>query len=116
MKAGGVLQEIGLEALCVRLAKIESTGLLSLNFNGPTGKLWFDAGLVIAAEFEGRRDHEAFIFMAGKREGYILFHPGETAPERRMLAQVTSLVQEIQRSRVGPSGRTGSDSSIRPPG
>jgi hypothetical protein len=116
MKAGGVLQEIGLEALCVRLATLESTGLLSLNFSGPTGKLWFDAGLVIAAEFEGRRDHEAFIFMAGKREGYILFQPGETAPERRMLAQVASLVQEIQRSRVGPSGRTGSDSSIRPPG
>jgi len=116
LKAGGVMQEIGLEALCVRLAALESTGLLSLNFNGPSGKLWFDAGLVIAAEFEGRRDHEAFIFMAGKREGYVLFQPGERAPERRMLAQVSSLVQEIQRSRVGPSGRTGSDSSIRPPG
>jgi hypothetical protein len=116
LKVGGVLQEIGLEALCVRLAAVEGTGLLSMNFNGPLARMWFDAGLVVAAEFEGRRDHEAFIFMAGRREGYILFQPGETAPERRMLAQVAALLQDIQRSRVGPSSRTGSDSSIRPPG
>jgi HEAT repeat protein len=116
MKAGGVLQEIGLEPICMRLSKIECTGLLSLNFNGPTGKVWFDAGLVIAAEFEGRRDHEVFIFMAGKREGYLLFQPGERAPERRMLAQVSALLQEMQRSHAGPGGRTGSDTSIRPPG
>jgi hypothetical protein len=115
-KTGGVLQELGLEPLCMRLATLESTGLLSLNFNGPAAKVWFDAGLVIAAEFEGRRDHEAFIFLAGKREGYILFQPNERAPERRMLAQVASLMQELQRSRVSPGGRTGSDSSIRPPG
>jgi len=116
MKAGGVIQELGLEPICARLAKIEVSGLLSFNFNGPSGKVWFDAGLVIAAEFEGRRDHEAFIFMAGKREGYLLFQPGEPAPERRMLAQVAALLQDTQRSKVGPGGRTGSDSSIRPPG
>jgi hypothetical protein len=118
MKAGGVLLEIGLEALCLRLASLEATGLVSTNYNGPLGKLWFDAGLIVAAEFEGRRDHEAFIFMSGRREGYILFQPGERAPERRMLAQVAALLQDIQRSRVSPSsgGRTGSDSSIRPPG
>jgi HEAT repeat protein len=116
MKAGGVLQELQLELICQRLAAIEATGLLSLNFNGPSGKMWFDAGLVIAAEFEGRRDHEAVIFMSGRREGYLLFQPGEPAPERRMLAQVSALLQDLQRSRVGPGGRTGSDSSIRPPG
>jgi HEAT repeat protein len=115
-KTGGVLQEIGLEPLCLRLSGLEASGLLSLNFNGPSGKLWFDAGLVIAAEFEGRRDHEAFVFMAGKREGYALFQPNERAPERRMLAQVAAMLQEFNRSRVSPGGRTGSDSSIRPPG
>lgn len=115
MKAGGVLQEIQLEPMCQRLAKIEATGLLALNFNGPTGKIWFDAGLVIGAEFEGRRDQEAVIFMAGRREGYLLFSPGDVAPERRMLMQVASLLQDLQRAKVG-GGRTGSDSSIRPPG
>ena len=115
-KTGGVLQELQLEPVCERLAAIEATGLLSLSFNGPSGKMWFDAGLVIAAEFEGRRDHEAVIFMSGRREGYLLFQPGERAPERRMLAQVNSLLQELQRARVSPSGRPGSDSSIRPPG
>jgi hypothetical protein len=114
LKSGGVLQELGLDLICKRIAALETTGLLLLNFNGPTGKVWFDAGLVIAAEFEGRRDQEAFIFMSGRREGYLLFSPGETAPERRMLAQVNTLVQELMRSRVG--GRPGSDSSIRPPG
>ena len=116
MKAGGVLQEIQLEPMCQRLATLEATGLLALNFNGPAGRIWFDAGLVIAAEFEGRRDHEAVIFMAGRREGYLIFSPGDTAPERRMLSQVSSLLQDLQRSRVLGPGRTGSDSSIRPPG
>jgi hypothetical protein len=116
MKPGGVLQEIQLEPICLRLAALEATGLLLLNFSGPMGKMWFDAGLVIAAEFEGRRDHEAVVFMSGRREGYLLFQPGETTPERRMLAQVSSLLQDLQRTRVGPGGRTGSDSSIRPPG
>ena len=116
MKAGGVLQEIQLEPMCQRLASIEATGLLSLNFNGSAGRIWFDAGLVIAAEFEGRRDSEAVIFMAGRREGYLLFSPGDQAPERRMLSQVSSLLQELMRTRVAGGGRTGSDSSIRPPG
>jgi hypothetical protein len=115
MKAGGVLQEIGLEPICARLGAIEATGLLLLSFNGPSGKMWFDAGLVIAAEFEGRRDHEAVIFMSGRREGYLLFQSGEAAPERRMLAQVSSILQDLQH-RVGPGGKSGSDSSIRPPG
>jgi hypothetical protein len=116
MKAGGVLQEILLEPMCQRLAVLEATGLLSMYFNGPTGKIWFDAGLVIAAEFEGRRDHEAVIFMSGRREGYLLFCPGDTAPERRMLSQVSTLLQDLQRTRFGGGGRTGSHSSIRPPG
>jgi hypothetical protein len=115
MKAGGVLQEIQLESMCQRLGQIEATGLLALYFNGPTGKIWFDAGLVIGAEFEGRRDQEAVIFMAGRREGYLLFSPGDPAPERRMLAQVATLLQDLQRTKVG-GGRSGSDSSIRPPG
>jgi len=46
MKAGGVLQEIGLEALCTRISALEATSLLSLSFNGPSAKVWFDAGLV----------------------------------------------------------------------
>ena len=116
MKAGGVLQEIGLEAMCLRLGTLEATGLLLLHFNGPVGKIWFDAGLVIAAEFEGRRDHDAVIFMSGRREGYLLFGPGEAATDRRMLAQVSTLIQDLRGSRPGSAPRMGSDSSIRPPG
>jgi hypothetical protein len=115
-KVGGVLQEILLETICLRLAAIEATGLLLLYFNGPTGKIWFDAGLVIAAEFEGRRDQDAVIFMCSRREGYLLFQPGDSAPERRMLAQVASLLPDLRGSRVTPAPRGGSDTAIRPPG
>jgi hypothetical protein len=116
MKVGGVIQEIGLEAMCLRLGTLEATGLLLLHFNGPIGKIWFDAGLVIAAEFEGRRDHDAAIFMAGRREGYLLFGPGESATERRMLAQVSAIIQDLRGSRHGSQPRSGTDSTIRPPG
>jgi len=114
-KTGGVLQEIGFDAIIERLAATEATGLVAFNFNGPLGKLWFDAGLIIAAEFESRRDQEALIFMSGKREGHVLFHPGEGAPERRMLLQAASLLQDL-RSRAGSGTRSGSDSAMRPPG
>jgi HEAT repeat protein len=114
-KAGGTMQEIGFDTIIERLASIEATGLLAFNFNGPLGKIWFDAGLIIAAEFESRRDHEALIFMSGKREGHVLFHPGEPAPERRMLQQVKSLMQEL-RARAASSARQGEDSALRPPG
>ena len=116
MKVGGVLLEIQLEPMCSRLGELEATGLLLLNFNGPIGKIWYDAGLVVAAEFEGRRDHDAVIFMAGRREGYLLFAPGEGAPERRMLAELGSIIQDLRGSRMGPHTRSGTDSTIRPPG
>ncbi len=114
-KSGGTLQEIGFDAIIERLASTEATGLVAFNFNGPLGKLWFDAGLIIAAEFESRRDQEALIFMSGKREGHVLFHPGEGAPERRMLLQAASLLQEL-RSRAAAGIRSGSDSTMGPPG
>jgi hypothetical protein len=115
-KAGGTLQEIPFDSIIERLAAIEATGLLAFNFNGPFGKIWIDAGLLIAAEFESRRDQEALIFMSGKREGYVLFHPGEGAPERRMLLQAASLLQDL-RSRAAPGApRSGSDAALRPPG
>jgi hypothetical protein len=117
MKVGGVTLEIQMDAICLRLGVLEATGLLLFNFNGPIGKIWFDAGLVVAAEFESRRDHEAAIFMAGRREGYCLFSPGESATERRMLSQVSSLLQEMRGARLGSGTRVGgSDSTIRPPG
>jgi len=109
-KAGGTMQEIGFDAIIERLGAIEATGLLAFNFNGPLGKLWFDAGLIVAAEFESRRDQEAVLFMSGKREGHVLFHPGEGAPDRRMLLQAANLLAEL-RSRGG----SGTDSALRPP-
>lgn len=113
VKAGGTLTEIPFETVCRKIASAEKLGLLSVNFGGPVGRIYFDAGLVIAAEFEGRRDHDAFTAMFPRREGLFLFLPGENAPERRILMQVDTLIEDAQRVRT-TGGRGGSDSSIRP--
>jgi hypothetical protein len=112
-KAGGTLQEIGFDAIVERLGGIEATGLLAFNFNGPLGKIWFDAGLIVAAEFESRRDQEALIFMSGKREGHLLFNPGEGAPDRRMLLQAASLLADLRGRGTTPTAS--GDSTMRPP-
>jgi hypothetical protein len=102
MKVGGLLQEVHLESVCRRIAQFEGTGLLKLGCNGSLGGIFFDAGLVIAADFEGRRDHESFVLMAGCREGVFLFQPGEATPERRILTPVDALFQDLQRAKSSP--------------
>jgi hypothetical protein len=102
MKVGGLLQEVPLESLCRKIAQFEGTGVLKLGCNGSLGGIFFDAGLVIAADFEGRRDHESFVLMAGCREGVFLFQPGEATPERRILTPVDALFQDLQRAKTAP--------------
>ena len=109
-----MLQEIGFEPICERLATLEATGLLAFNFNGPTAKIWLDTGLIIGAEFEGRRDHEAVVFISGKRDGHVLFHPGEPAPERRMLVQMGTMLRELRARAMPGAGPINTDSAIRP--
>ncbi|HXX94568.1 MAG TPA: HEAT repeat domain-containing protein, partial [Planctomycetota bacterium] len=99
VKVGGSLSEIPFESLCRKIAAAENMGLLNVNFSGPVGRIYFDAGVVIAAEYEGRRDHEAFTAMISRREGHFIFLPGEGAPERRILAPIDSLFEEAARHR-----------------
>jgi HEAT repeat protein len=116
LKVGGSLGDASLDKVCRSIARSEKMGLLSLNFNGPVAKIYFDAGLVIAAEFEGRRDKEAFQALAHRKEGFFLFQPGESAPERRILVTIDSLFEEAVKARSSSSRIPGPDPSARPSG
>jgi hypothetical protein len=115
VKAGGSLSEIPFEPLCRKIAAAENMGLLNVNFGGPVGRIYFDSGLVIAAEYEGRRDHEAFAAMISRREGFFIFLPGEGAPDRRILAPIESLFEEAARNRSSGGRSSGGSDTVRPP-
>ncbi|HXG62507.1 MAG TPA: HEAT repeat domain-containing protein [Planctomycetota bacterium] len=102
---GGTLRDVPFAALCGRLAGLEQSGGLQVACGGSSGRIWFDAGLVIAAEFEGRRDAEAFAALADPRrsEGLFLFRGGEMPPERRVLLTVEGLFEGL-RERGGGQG------------
>ncbi len=117
VKAGGTLSEIPFEPLCRKIGAGENLGLLNVNFGGPVGRIYFDAGLVIAVEYEGRRDQEAFTAMLVRREGHFLFLPGVGAPDRRILAPIEALFEEAQRLRSSGgrgSGSSGGSDTVRP--
>lgn len=105
---GGTLRDVPFAALCGRLAGLEQSGALRVAWGGTAGSVWFDAGLVIAAEFEGRRDAEAFAALADPRrsEGLFLFRGGEMPAERRVLLTVEGLFEELR----GKGGGHGSSS------
>jgi hypothetical protein len=112
-KVGGTLVEVPLEILCRRLAQTEASGLLSFNLQGMIAQVWLHAGVVVAVDAEGRRDLDAFSLVAGRREGYFLFQPGEEPPERRMLQPMETLLLEAVRIRSA-APRPGSDTGLRP--
>ncbi len=63
--------------------------------------LVFDAGLLIAGEFEQWRDQDAFREVLARREGLFVFRQGELSPERRVLAPVAALLDAAARVRAG---------------
>jgi hypothetical protein len=107
VKAGGALSEIPFESLCRKIAAAENMGLLNVNFGGPVGRIYFDAGLVIAAEFEGRRDHEAFAAMIPRRgplhlpSGEALQTAGSSAHRSPSLERRATGRRAARRRRVG---------------
>ena len=68
------------------------TGLLLVNFEGPTAKVYFDKGFIVAADFENRTDQEAFNAFFGHKEGAFVFKPGERTLEPRIKASVDQVL------------------------
>jgi HEAT repeat protein len=114
VKVAGSFAELPFEAVCRWIGGQERTGMLVVASGGQQGRIWFDAGLVIAAEFQGRTDKEAFTALAIRREGLFLFEADVHSGERRILIPVDSLLHDTSRGRV--AGKSGSDTGLRPPG
>jgi hypothetical protein len=96
----GLISEIGLDQICQVIGTSRKTGLLLVNFEGPTARVYFDKGLIVAAEFESRLDQEAFNAFFSRKEGAFVFKPGERTLEPRIKASVDQvLVAAFQASR-----------------
>jgi hypothetical protein len=88
----GILTEIGLDQICQVIGASRKTGLLLVNFEGPTAKVYFDKGLIVSADFEGRHDQEAFNSFFSHKEGAFVFKPGERTLEPRIKAPVDQML------------------------
>src|SRR5262249_3025883 len=88
----GLISEIPLDQICQVVGTSRMTGLLLANFEGPTAKIYFDKGLVVAADFEGKKDQEAFNAFFGFKEGAFVFKPGERTLEPRMKSSVDQVL------------------------
>jgi hypothetical protein len=90
----GLLSSIPLDGVCQLLARSAKTGALRVNFHGPTATVHFDAGFVVSAEFQSRKDQEAFNAMFPLKEGVFVFKPGERAPAARVRLSVDQLLMK----------------------
>lgn len=98
VKLAGSLTEIPLDQICQLIGSAGKTGLLRLNFDGAAARVYFEQGEVVAAEFDGRADQEAFNRFITRRQGHFLFQPQERTPERRLRKPVQSMLLEAHRA------------------
>jgi hypothetical protein len=80
----GLISEIALDQICQVIGPSQKTGLLLVNFEGPTAKIYFEKGLIVSVDFQGRRDQDAFNALFGLKQGAFVFKPGERTLEPRV--------------------------------
>jgi hypothetical protein len=97
IKLAGSLQEIPLDQVCQLVGGSEKTGLLMLSLEGRVGRIWFEQGQVVAAEYERRLDQEAVNAMARRKRGDFIFQPGERPKEQRVRLAVPGMLLEAYR-------------------
>jgi hypothetical protein len=103
VKLAGSLQEIPMDQVCQLVGGADKTGLLMLSLEGRVGRIWFDQGQVVAADFERLKDQEAINGMARHKKGDFIFQPGERPAERRVQIPVPQALLEA--FRVTDEGR-----------
>lgn len=97
IKLAGSLQEIAFDQICQLVGSSEKTGLLMFSLEGRVARIWFEQGLVVAADFERLKDQAAFNAIARQKKGDFIFQPSERAPERRIQSPVPMLLLEAFR-------------------
>jgi len=103
VKLAGSLQEIPLDQVCQLVGGADKTGLLMLSLEGRVGRLWFEQGQVVAADFAGLQDQLAVNAMAKNKKGDFIFQPGERPPQRRVRLTVQTML--IEAFRVADEGK-----------
>jgi hypothetical protein len=96
-KLSGSLQEIPIEQVCQLISGAEKTGLLMITFEGPVARVWFENGMVTAADFGDHRDQDAFNTFIRLKKGQFVFQPGEIPPKRRVRIPVNMILLEACR-------------------
>ena len=94
-KTGGTLAELRPTRLLEVLGQNEATGCLLFNSKEGSGKVYFDAGVAIAAEAGKKIDKAAIALLFEAKDGYFLYEPNAFPTERRMPLPISSLLEEF---------------------
>jgi len=97
VKLAGSLQEIPLDQVCQLFGGSEKTGLLLFSLEGRVGRIWFEKGQIVAADFERTKDQEAINGIARQKKGDFIFQPGEHPAHRRVQIPVHQALLEAYR-------------------
>ncbi len=101
LHVGGSLQEVPIEGLLRKIGALEGSGLFLYAAPGSAGRVWFDAGLVVAAELNQLRDVDAVRELLQHRDGLFLFRVGELSLERRLLRPIGELIDALRKRDSG---------------
>lgn len=93
----GSLAEIPTFAVLQLLEMGRKTGLLQIESEQGTGKLWLCAGAPIHAETKLQKGFDAAVAIVEMGSGRFAFEPQRDAPERTIEASVTELLLEASR-------------------
>jgi hypothetical protein len=97
LKLAGSLGEIPIDQICQLLESTAKTGILRVDFEGCAAEVCFEEGQVVAADFDGRQDQEAFNSFVRRDRGTFTFEPGDVAARRRVRIPVRSVLLEAFR-------------------
>lgn len=97
VKLAGSLLEIPLDQVCQLIGGSSKTGLLMLSVEGRVGRIWFEEGQVVAADFERKQDQAAVNAIAHHKRGDFIFQPGERPAQRRVQLPVAQVLLEAFR-------------------
>lgn len=99
----GLISEISLDQICQVIGTSGKTGLLLVNFEGPTATIYFEKGLIVSADFEGQKDQDAFNAFFARKEGAFVFKPGERTLEPRIRATADQVLVAAFKASQAPT-------------
>ena len=93
----GSLKVVPVEQICQLVSTSSRNGMLELALEGFSAYIWFDNGLVVAAEYAGLLDQDAFNHFCTAKEGLFEFFPDEKPRQKRISMTVQAMLMEAFR-------------------